>query len=192
MHPCSSPSYRVTYEAETRALGRGFKSSFVIAGGQGGEQMLRPFSHARHARDCSPAAGLSSTLCCHLRFSPGLCVRQKRHIWCHVLTQARWRKTPSRASRMWRQTSKSSHPAPTPRRGGSICLDLFSCVCESRLMKDHCSVCTFVCLSSISLSTEAHLWQTGPVRILVSGHVRGLFTYHDGWEWGHPLTSTAH
>lgn len=42
-----------------------FKSGFVIAGGQEGEQMLRSFNHACHAPDCSLAAELAELHYCH-------------------------------------------------------------------------------------------------------------------------------
>lgn len=214
-----------------------FKSGFVIAGGQEGEQMLRSFSHARHALDCSLAVQFSSTLYCHLLLWTTLsytvsdfvcvCVAGKLYLvsrsnlsqvvedpitvvmnvatncqaphsphWPHneeemfvlvsfffvCMWNGEFKVVLLLRLKLWLCKRKENHIS---KREKDINIG-YLCVCV-RVCVGLC-MCVFVWVSVLDLPNHrsppvAHWGDQGSGG--VSARVRGLFTYHDGWEWGH-------
>lgn len=120
-----------------------FKSAFVIARGQEGEQMLRSFNHACHALHRSAATGLSRTIATtsgHARSSAvcvdlsSMCVCvQKRYLSANLSQVVSW---------MWQQTAGSltPHSDPTMRRK-CMCLSCWYAEKTRALVHFHLTEC---------------------------------------------------
>ncbi len=121
-----------------------FKSGFVIAGGREGEQMLRSFNHACHARDCSLAAELTLSTAAPLpvacTFSGCLC---RPFTWCvcvcvcvaekiHLASGTNLSQVVEDPITVVTNVTTNCQATHTPRRSNNeeeMCVLISSCVC---------------------------------------------------------------